>query len=81
VRGNDAVVPEEAFEVKLANGEVEAAESLWGARHVLARRVAFADDPTNPRSVLPAEIWKTGRHLFGGRAYVETIWKVSELST
>jgi hypothetical protein len=32
----------ESFEVKLANGEVETADSLWGARHALARRAAFA---------------------------------------
>jgi hypothetical protein len=69
------------FEVRLANGEVETAESLWGARHIIARRAAFDDDPLNPRNVLPAEISKTGKNLFGGRVFVETISTVAELST
>jgi hypothetical protein len=73
--------PEEAYEVKLADGELEAAGSLWGARHVIARRVAFDTDPVNPRNVLPAEIWKTGQKVFGGRVYVETIFTASELTT
>ena len=68
------------YEVKLANGEVEIADSLWGARHVLARRVAFAPDPTRPASVLPATISKLGRQFFGGRVFVETIATAAELS-
>jgi hypothetical protein len=71
----------EGFEVKLANGEIEAADSRWGARHVVARRVAFDTDPVNPRNVLPAEIYQTGPTLFGGRALLETIYTVDELST
>jgi hypothetical protein len=70
----------EAFEVKLANGETESAETLWGARHVIARRAAFDTDPLRPANVLPAEIWKTGANVFGGRVFVETIQSVSELS-
>jgi hypothetical protein len=72
---------EERYEARLANGDLEIADSLWGARHHIARRVAFDDDPVNPRNVLPAEIWKTGAHLFGGRAFVEKIFTVGELST
>lgn len=68
------------FEARLANGEVEVADSLWGARHQIARRVAFDTDPLDPRNVLPAEIWKTGAHLFGGRAFVEKIFTAAELS-
>jgi hypothetical protein len=71
----------ETFEARLANGEIEVADSLWGARHHIARRVAFDDDPLNPSNVLPAEIWKTGSHLFGGRAFVEKIFTAAELST
>ena len=72
---------ETQFEARLANGEVEVAESLWGARHVIARRVAFDDDPLNPKNILPAEIWKTGPNLFGGRVFVEKIFTAAELST
>jgi hypothetical protein len=72
---------EERFEARLANGEIEVADSLWGARHHIARRVAFDGDPLNPRNILPAEIWKTGSHLFGGRAFVEKIFTAGELST
>jgi hypothetical protein len=68
------------FEVRFANGDVETADSLWGARHAVARRAAFDTDPTHPVNVLPAEIWKTGANVFRGRVYVETINKVSELS-
>jgi hypothetical protein len=50
----------ESFEVKLANGERETADSLWGARNIIARRCAFDADPTRPVNVLPAEIWRTG---------------------
>ena len=57
------------------------AESLWGARHIIARHVAFDNDPLNPGNVLPAEIWKTGRNLFGGRVFVEKIFTAAELST
>jgi hypothetical protein len=74
------VTAEPQFEVRLANGEVEVGESLWGARHIVARRIAFDADPTNPRNVLPAEIWKTGPNLVGGRAFVETIFTAAELS-
>jgi hypothetical protein len=68
------------FEIRLANGDVEHAGSLWGARHVIARRVAFDTNPIDPRNVLPAEIWKKGAG-FGGRSYVETIYTAAELST
>lgn len=72
---------EAQFEVRLANGELETAASLWGARHIIARRAAFDEDPLNPRNVLPAEISKTGKNLFGGRVFVERIYTVAELST
>jgi len=68
------------FEVRLANGEVQQADSLWAARHEIARRVAFDKDPTRPVNVLPAEIWRTEASVFGGRVYVETIRTASELS-
>ena len=68
------------YEARLANGDVEVADSLWGAHHHIARRVAFDTDPLNPRNVLPAEIWKTGPNLFGGRAFVENILSPTELS-
>jgi hypothetical protein len=71
---------ETRFEVRLANGEVEVADSLWGARHVVARRAAFDDDPLNPRNVLPPQISKLDKSLFGGRAFVEQILTVAELS-
>ena len=70
----------ESFEVRLAGGKVELADSLWGARHLLARAVAFDTDPTRPWNVLPAEIWRRDPNLFGGRAFVETISTVAELS-
>ena len=70
----------ESYEVKLANGETEAADSLWGARHVVARRAAFDANPLRPVNVLPAEIWKVGANVFGGRVFVETIGSVAELS-
>jgi hypothetical protein len=69
------------FEARLADGGVEVADSLWGARHHIARRIAFDHDPVNPRNVLPAEIWKTGPNLFGGRVFVEKIFTAAELST
>jgi len=68
------------YEVKLANGEVELADSLWGARHIVQQRVAFAPDPTRPWSVLPVTISKVGKQFFGGRVFVETLSTVSELS-
>jgi hypothetical protein len=68
------------YEVKLANGEVEIADSLWGARHLVAQRVAFAPDPTRPTSVLPVTISKLGKQFFGGRVFVETIATAAELS-
>jgi hypothetical protein len=71
---------EPTYEVKLANGEVETAESLWAARHVLARRAAFSADPLRPTDVLPATISALGRQYFGGRVLVETISSVAELS-
>ena len=73
--------PAETYEARLANGEVEVAETHWGARHIVARRVAFDDDPLNPRNVLPAEIWRRSPKLFGGRAYVETISTIADLTT
>ncbi len=69
------------FEARLASGKVEIAESLWGARHIIARHVAFDTDPLNPKNVLPAEIWKKGPNLFGGRAFVEKIFTAADLST
>ena len=69
-----------SFEVRLANGEIESADSLWAARHILARRAAFDADPLRPVNVLPAEIWKVGANVFGGRVYVETINTAAELS-
>jgi hypothetical protein len=75
-----AVAAETQFEARLANGKVEVAASLWGARHIIARHVAFDAEPLNPRNVLPAEIWKTGPHLFGGRMFVERIDTAAELS-
>ena len=68
------------YEVRLSSGEKELADSLWGARHVVARRAAFDTDPTRPVNVLPAEIWMLDPTKFGGRAYVETINTVTELS-
>ena len=75
------VADEFRFETRLANGTVEVADSLWGARHHVARHVAFDADPLNPGNVLPAEIWRTGAHLFGGRVFVEKIFTAAELST
>jgi hypothetical protein len=72
---------ETGFEIRLANGELETAESLWAARHAVARHVAFTRDPTNPREILPAAIWKTGPRLCGGRVFVEEIRAAAELST
>ena len=71
---------EERFEVRLANGETEVASSLWGARHVIARRAAFDADPLRPANVLPARIYKLGPQFFGGRTFAEEIRTVSELS-
>ena len=71
---------ETQFEARLANGESERAESLWGARHIVARRVAFDTDPLNPRNVLPAEIWKLDRAVFGGKVFVELISSPSDLT-
>ena len=71
----------ESYEVRLANGERETADSLWGARHVIARRAAFDTNPLDPRNVLPAEIWKKTPNAFGGAAFVEKILTVGELST
>ena len=69
-----------SFEVRLANGDKETADSLWGARHVLARRTAFDVDPLRPVNVLPAEIWRIDPRVFGGRVYVETIDTAAELT-
>ena len=74
------VAQEIRFEARLASGEGEVAASLWGARYIVARRIAFADDPPGPRDVLPAEIWRTGPNLFGGRPFVEKILTAAELS-
>jgi hypothetical protein len=68
------------YEVSLANGETETAESLWGAYHVVARRAAFDADPLHPRNVLPARITRLGKQYFGGRVFVEEIATVGELS-
>jgi hypothetical protein len=68
------------FEVRLANGEVETADSQWGAHHVVARRLAFDVDPTRPVNVLPAEIWKLDPTRVGGRVYLETIYTASDLT-
>ena len=73
-------MPDAGFEVRLPNGDREVADSLWGARHVVARRAAFDKDPLRPVNVLPAEIWKLDPTKFGGRAYVETITTTAELS-
>ena len=73
-------MPDLQFEVRLPSGERELADSLWGARHIVARRAAFDRDPTRPTNVLPAEIWKLDPAKFGGRTYVETINTVAELS-
>jgi hypothetical protein len=72
---------DERYEVRLANGEVEIADSLWGAHHAIARRAAFDADPLKPRNVLPARISKLGKQFFGGRVFVEEILSVKELST
>jgi len=69
------------FEIRLANGEVEVVDSLWAARHVIARRAAFDDDPLDPRNVLPAQISKLDKKFFGGRVFVELISTMAELST
>ena len=71
---------EERYEVRLANGETEVANSLWGAQHVIARRAAFDSDPLRPTNVLPARIYKLGPQFFGGRAFAEEIRTVGELS-
>ncbi|HEY4348814.1 MAG TPA: hypothetical protein VGM80_14615 [Gaiellaceae bacterium] len=71
---------EATFQVCLASGARELGESLWAARHIVARRVAFANDPLSPREVLPAEIWQLDPKVFGGRVYVETIHTASELT-
>jgi hypothetical protein len=74
------VAEPERYEVKLANGDVELADSLWGARHIVAQRAAFAPDPLRPTTVLPATISKLGKQYFGGRTFVEQLTSVSELS-
>ena len=68
------------YEVKLANGETEIADSLWGAHHAIARRAAFDRDPLRPTNVLPARIYKLGPQFFGGRTFAEEIVSVSELT-
>jgi hypothetical protein len=74
------VADEIRYEVRLANGEVEVADSLWGARHVIARRASFARDPLRPTDVLPATIYALGEKYFGGRSFVDEFRTVSELS-
>jgi hypothetical protein len=74
------MAPKVGFEVRLANGEKDVADSLWGARHILARRAAFDKDPLRPVNILPAEIWKLDPAKFGGRSYVETINTAAELT-
>ncbi len=68
------------FEVSLANGETETAESLWGAHHIIARRAAFDTDPLDPRNILPARIYELGSRYFGGRSFVAEIARLGELS-
>ena len=70
----------ERYEARLANGERESADSLWGARHVVARRVAFDTNPLDPRNILPAEIWKQSPAVFGGGVFVERIETAAELT-
>jgi hypothetical protein len=70
----------ERYEVQLASGETEVADSLWGARHVVARRVAFASDPADPAEILPARIYRLGRQYFGGRTFAEEIRTANELT-
>ena len=77
---NRAVGDAEGYEVRFANGDTEVADSLWGARHALASRVAFAADPAHPRDVLPARIYRLGPQFFGGRTFAEEILTVSELA-
>ena len=72
---------EVTYEVRFADGEVASADSLWGARHLIARQIAFAANPTDPRDVLPAGIFEKGAHLFGGRAFAERITTAAELSS
>jgi hypothetical protein len=74
------VAEEATFEVRFANGETEKADSLWSARHAIARRAAFDTDPLHPRNVLPAEVWKTGANVFGRGIFVERIQTAAELS-
>ena len=69
------------FEVRFPNGDIEIADSLWGAHHRIARRAAFDTDPLRPVNVLPAEIWKLDPSKFGGKVFSETISGVAELST
>ena len=68
------------YEVKLANGEREIADSLWGAHHAIARRAAFDTDPLRPTNVLPARIYQLGSQYFGGRTFAEEIVSVKELT-
>jgi hypothetical protein len=70
----------ESYEVELASGEKEIADTLWGAHHVIARRAAFDADPLKPRNVLPARIYKLGKQYFGGRVFAHEIRSVDELS-
>lgn len=79
-RHNRGVSDAVRYEVRLPGGRSEVADSLWGARHVVARAAAFDKDPTRPVNVLPAEIWKLDPAKFGGRVFVETISSVAELS-
>ena len=72
---------ETQYEVQLANGERETADSLWGAHHVIARRAAFDKDPLRPVNVLPARIFKVGKQYFGGRVFAEEIRSLSELNS
>ena len=68
------------YEVRLASGEIELADSLWAAHHVIARRAAFDSDPLRPTNVLPARIYKLGPQFFGGRTFAEEILSVGELT-
>lgn len=68
------------FQVRFSDGEVETVDSLWGARHAVARRVAFDTDPLRPRNALPAEIYRLDARVFGGRVFVERIDSAADLS-
>jgi hypothetical protein len=69
------------YEVRFDDGEVEVADSLWAAHHLIARRAAFADDPLRPHGVFPVRISKLGKQFFGGRVFVSEVGSAAELSS